>query len=358
MAALLAADPHNRYTMIYARRSQREVPAPLASNARLLELPLGPRWLARWQRWRLPLPLRALVGPWDLFHSPDFVLPRLGRGRTLVTVHDLSFLQTPQFAEPRLRAYLAKAVPAAVQQADLVLADSAQTKADLEALLGVPPAKVRVLHAACPSGLARVTDPKTLSEARQRLGLPPAYILSLGTLEPRKNFEGLIHAYAELLRAEPARPQHLVLVGRPGWLYQGIFRAVEETGLPDRVHILSDVTDADLPAVYSLADLFAFPSWYEGFGLPPLEAMACGVPVVASNRGSLGEVLGGGAEVVTPEDPAGIAESMARLLDDPARRAALVEAGLQQAAQFSWERSAGELLKLYRGLCDGRLGDA
>jgi len=355
--AALARDRANRYTLLHARAgadARRRFAQALPPHARLVQVPLSPRWFTLlFHRWGLPLPLAALVGPWDLYHSPDFVLPRLRGGKTLVTVHDLSFLRVPQFADPRLRRFLVRAVGRSVRQADGILADSAATRDDLVDLLGVPRERIRVVYAACDERFRRVEDPQVLAEARERLGLPRRYILSLGTLEPRKNFEGLIRAYADLLRLRPETEEDLVLVGRRGWMSEGIGRAIAETGLGERVHIRTDVADEDLPAVLSMATLFAFPSWYEGFGLPPLEAMACGVPVVASDRGSLREVLGNAACTVAPEDPEGIARAMAALLDDEPARRALAACGPVQAARFDWGRSAEALLDAYHRLACG-----
>jgi len=361
IGAALAEDRMNRYTLLHAR-ADGEATATLAArlppNARTLQVPLNPRWFTLlWYRWRLPMPLRSLAGSWDIYHSPNFVLPRLGGGRSIVTVHDLSFLRTPQFAEPRLRRYLTKAVPRAIQQADWVLADSAATKEDIEDLLNIPPSQVQVIYAACDASIHRVHDATLLQQTQRRLELPRPYILSLGTLEPRKNFEGLVHAYRLLMQARPDTRHHLVIVGRKGWLYEGIFHAIAETGLAERVHICTNVEDEDLSAVYSMADLFVFPSWYEGFGMPPLEAMACDVPVIASDRGSLPEVLGDAALYVNPEDIEGIARAMSRLLEGDEERDSLVQRGRKQVQQFSWERSAKELLALYQNLARPRAAD-
>jgi len=361
IGAVLAEDTVNRYTLLHARadgEATATLAASLPPNARTLQVPLSPRWFTLlWYRWRLPMPLRSLAGPWDIYHSPDFVLPRLGGGRSIVTVHDLSFLRTPQFAEPRLRRYLTKAVPRAMQQADRILADSAATKEDIEDLLDIPPSRIQVVHAACDAGIRRVRDATLLQQTQRRLELPRPYVLSLGTLEPRKNLEGLVHAYRLLLQALPDTRHHLVIVGHKGWLYEGIFHAIAETGLAEHVHICTNVEDEDLSAVYSMADLFVFPSWYEGFGMPPLEAMACDVPVIASDRGSLPEVLGDAALYVKPEDIEGIARAMSRLLEGDEERDALMQRGRKQVQRFSWQRSARELLALYQNLAQPRPAD-
>jgi len=170
-------------------------------------------------------------------------------------------------------------------------------------------------------------------------------VLSVGTLQPRKNFERLIEAHARLRASSKI---DLVIAGGPGWMYEGIFRRVEELELQGVVHFPGYVADEDLPALYSEADVFVFPSLYEGFGLPPLEAMACGTPVVTSNVSSLPEVVGDAALVVDPRDVGALAKAMEQVLGDASLRGAMVQRGLVQAQQFTWSRAAEQLLRVYQ----------
>ena len=317
------------------------------SNIQFRTLPITDDWLARlWHRLRLPIPVETITGHLDVFYSPDFVLPPTRRAtRTLLTVHDLSFLHCPQAFVPPLRRYLERVVPRSIARADLVLADSAHTRSDIVSLLGVPPNQVQVLY----SGVAPRFRPQAESGERKRLharyGLGEGpYVLSVGTLQPRKNYVRLIRAFADL---KPEVP--LVIAGGRGWLYQDIFAEAEKHG--DRVRILGFVDDADLPALYRSAVLFAFPSLYEGFGLPVLEAMACGVPVVCSNASSLPEVAGDAALLVDPLDTAGLAEAMARVLEDAGLRREMIARGIVQAARFTWGQAARQLLGTFDSLC-------
>jgi glycosyltransferase involved in cell wall biosynthesis len=315
-------------------------------NVHLRSIPLSDRWLSiLWHRLGIPLPVDLLTGPVDLFHSPDFTLPPLLRGKAIVTVHDLSFLRFPQGAEPNLRAYLERVVPRAVARADLVLADSQSTKDDLLELLAVEPAKVEVVYPGVEERFCPIEDQTFLERVGRRYNLPPHFVFSLGTLEPRKNLVRLIEAHSSLVTRHSSL--ELVIAGGKGWLYGGIFDQVEELGLEDEVRFLGFVPDDDLPALYNLADLFVFPSLYEGFGLPPLEAMACGTPVVTTNVSSLPEVVGGAGLMVPPEDVEGLAEAMERALGDRAWRGEAVQRGLAQARRFTWRAAAERLIELY-----------
>jgi len=308
-------------------------------------LPLSDDWLARlWHRLRLPIPVETITGSLDVFYSPDFVLPPTRRTtRALLTVHDLSFLHYPEAFVPALRRYLERVVPRSIARADLVLADSAHTRSDIVSLLGVPPDRVQVLYSGVPPGFRPQPELGEGERLRARYGLGDGrYVLSVGTLQPRKNYVRLIRAFANL-EPETVEPKtQLVIGGGRGWLYQDIFAEAERHG--DRVRILGFVDEADLPALYRNAALFAFPSLYEGFGLPVLEAMACGVPVVCSNASSLPEVAGDAALLVDPLDVDGLAEAMARALEDADLRRGMVARGVAQAARFTWEQAARQLV--------------
>jgi glycosyltransferase involved in cell wall biosynthesis len=332
---------------------QREIDHLRAScNLRLAvrTLPLSDDWLARlWHRLRLPIPVETITGPLDVFYSPDFVLPPVRRAtRTLLTVHDLSFLHYPEAFVLALRRYLERVVPRSVARADLVLADSAHTRSDIVSLLGVPPDRVHVLYSGVTPGFRPGPGLGEGERLRARYGLGDRrYVLSVGTLQPRKNYVRLMRAFAKL-KPDVEPETQLVIAGGRGWLYQDIFAEAERHG--DRVRILGFVDEADLPALYRNAALFAFPSLYEGFGLPVLEAMACGVPVVCANGSSLPEVAGDAALLVDPFDVDGLAEAMARVLKDPGLRRQMVARGAAQAARFTWARAARQLVGVFEDL--------
>jgi glycosyltransferase involved in cell wall biosynthesis len=238
-------------------------------------------------------------------------------------------------------------VPRAVSQAHHVLADSESTRNDLIELLAVSADKISVVPAGVEPRFRPVRDTVRLAEVRARYKLPQWFILSVGTLEPRKNFPRLISAYAQL-RRQTGLPHGLVIAGRPGWLYQEIYNRIVQEGLSEHVHLPGFVADGDLPALYTLADLFVFPSLYEGFGLPPLEAMACGTPVVVSDNSSLPEAVGVAALLINAEEVDAMADAMARVLGNANLRVRLADLGRAQAARFTWRAAAEKLLTVYQ----------
>ncbi len=361
--SLLSLDADNEYAIIAADGGATEpsLPGPgsdrrvaqwaqrISADRRVrpISLPVSDRMLAiLWHRLRLPLWVELACGPLNVFHSPDFTLPPVRHAKTVLTVHDLSFLRLPDTAHPKLRSYLERVVPRSVARADLVLADSENTRQDVIELLHVDPSRVLVIYPGVDQRMHRVDDNETLQAVRKRYALPEYFVLGVGTLQPRKNLERLLEAYASLCCSACAEHK-LVLVGREGWMSKPIFDRVRELQLQERVQFTGYVLDADLAAVYSLADLFVFPSLYEGFGLPPLEAMACGTPVVISNTSSLPEVAGDAALLVNPLDVVALAEGMRRALTDDGLRASMMERGLQRACLFDWAVSARKLLAAY-----------
>jgi len=355
VSALAEIDRDNEYLLVYAappRKARLSIPgAPNFSSRRI---PIPERALnILWHRLSLPFPVDLVTGPVDLFHSPDFVLPPVWRASTVLTVHDLAFLLRPECADARLRDYLEKTVPWSVARADFVLADSVNTQDDLICLLGVPPAKIEVVPGGVDPSFAPVRDPRILESVRQRISSGAPFILSVGMIEPRKNLVRLIEAF-EKAKTRGHLPHKLVLAGKRGWLSDGIYRRAASSPLAEDILFPGYVPDPELPALYSAADLFVFPSLYEGFGLPPLEAMACGTPVVTSTSASLPEVVGEAALVVDPEDSEELAEALTRPLEDWELRARMVASGLQQSRQFTWEASARKMLKVYQRLCASR----
>jgi glycosyltransferase involved in cell wall biosynthesis len=347
MRALLALPSDNSYSFFYASRNRVDKSNFQPPTSNLRRLPIHDKWLMRvWQRLQIPIPVELIVGKVDLFHSPDFTLPPTLPGvPTLLTVHDLSFVRDPESAWPSLRDFLNKAVPRSVKRATHVLADSVATKDDLIELFGTPAEKITVLHSGVAARFVPIRDQAEIDRVCAKYQLPRPFILSVGTLQPRKNYGRLIEAFAQLVAGRNA--WHLVIIGGKGWMYDTIFEQVKRSGLEGRVHFPGFVDEADLPALYSAADLFAYVSLYEGFGLPLLEAMACGTPVIGSNTSSLPEVIGEVGLQVDPRNVNDITNALQRMLVQAELRTRSIELGMERAKLFTWEKAARELLAIY-----------
>jgi glycosyltransferase involved in cell wall biosynthesis len=348
VAALLARDRTTEFVLLHAAPDQADqISLPNGPNVHDCRLRWPERWMTiLWHRLRAPVPVEWFTGPLDVFHAPDFVLPPVRRARRVVTVHDLAFLLYPDCADARLRDYLMSVVPRSVQSADFVVADSANTQNDVVCLLGADPGRTAVVPGGVESRF-RPAPEASVAELRRSMGLAKPFVLSIGMIEPRKNWQGLIRAYNHA-RARHDLPHQLVLAGARGWLWESIFEERERSPFRNDILFVGYVTDADLPTLYSAAEAFAFPSFYEGFGLPPLEAMACGTPVVVSDAASLPEVVGDAGLTVPADDVDALAEGLARVLLDDRLRASLRAAGLERAAGFTWEAAADRLLAIYR----------
>ena len=347
-AALARLDDGTDFRLLVAGAKRAQLPAPPGPNFSWRPTAITPRnWARLWHRARLPYPVEAITGRVSLFHATDFTLPPTLPGtRTLLTVHDLSFVRVPETASPPLKAYLDAVVPRSVRRADHVLADSEATRDDLIALYDTPADKITVLWSGVDARFAPGTSPAALQAVRDRYKLPTGrFLLSVGTVQPRKNYTRLIEALARLRRE--VHDLSLVIVGGKGWLEDPIYSALDQFGLREAVVFTGFADDADLPALYTLARAVALPSLYEGFGLPVLEAMACGTPVVTSNLSSLPEVAGDAALLVNPLDVDDLTAALQRLISDEALRATLRERGLARAATFTWERAARQLLGIY-----------
>lgn len=355
--AMLAQDSTNQYTLLTSGRPTRERPFPDAPNARGRSLIIPDRYLnILWYRWRLPISATFFTGHVDIYHGPDFVLPPLNGGvRKVVTVHDLAFLEHPEYAVPELAAYLKKVVPEAVAAADMIASVSQATSETLVKHFGTPHEKIRVVPGGIRPSLRRITDPMLLEATRHKYNLQRPLVLAVGTLEPRKNHLGLIKAFRQAMgsASKAARPAMLAIAGAPGWLYDETRQAVADMKLEKRVRFLGRVSDLDLQLLYSLADVFAFPSFFEGFGLPPIEAMACGAPVITSNTSSLPDVVGDAALLVNPHDSNEIARAITRVLEDEQLREKLRQKGYERARLSTWERSALAMLAIYQQLYEG-----
>lgn len=334
--ALAELDGPEEFVVLKARRAWRQ---RLGGESMLQRRCLTPPH-HRLERWLLPLELAAHTRP-ALLHSLDHVSPAWGAWRSVVTLHDLAFLLYPETHTSASRAYYAAAGESA-RRAQRVIAVSQRTASDAVRLLGLDPARVRVVHEA--AGPAFAPQPReALTPLAERLGFPPQqpYVLFVGTLEPRKNLPLLLDAFARLRNQLDA---HLVVVGARGWLDEPIAAARTQ----EAVHFAGWLDEHDLAVLYSHAGALALPSMYEGFGLPVLEAMACGAPVVSSNAGPLPEVAGGAAVLLPPEDPVLWARALVQVLTEPARATEMRSRGFVRAQAFSWRRSAEQTRDVYR----------
>lgn len=335
--ALETLDSANRYTVFHSRKT---------SDSLVTRFDHAALWTPahhRIERFALSLELaRFNLG---VLHSPDFIPPFRGARRHVITVHDLTFLHYPQYLTADSRRYYNDQIQAAVRHADHILADSEATKADLHAMLNVPADKVSV-HMLGVDESFRPLLKDDLAHFRQQLALPPDYILFVGTFEPRKNIIGLLDAYRLLLADMPDAPP-IVLAGKRGWLFDETLAHVEALSLGNRILWREDIPQEALPALYNMAHVLALPSFYEGFGLTALEAMACGTVTVVSNRSSLPEVVGDVGLQIDPDNPATIADALRHVLTDTAWGETMRQRGLERAAAFTWERTAQVALSVY-----------
>ena len=351
LAELRGLESPHRFTAFAPLSSP---PPELAPTGRFRVRPTA-AWTTRpalrvlWEQAMLPV---QTAGRFELLHGLAFAMPLLWPGRSVVTVFDLSFLRHPELFNPSNRWYLSLFTRLAVRRSDLVLTIAEHGRREVINLLGAAPDRVVTTYCGVDPRF-RPLPPNEVDAFRQARGLPERFVLYLGTLEPRKNVASLVRAYARLRADWPAAPP-LVLAGAPGWMYDDVFRSIEAHGLADRVMLPGFVDPDDQPLWYNAAAVFAYPSLYEGFGLPPLEAMACGVPVVVSNATSLPEVVGEAGLLVQPSDDEGLAVALRRLLEDSDLRRTLSEAGRERATRFSWRRMAEDTLRCYDRLASDR----
>ncbi len=340
---LALVDQHNCYTIHTTHGLDAQalgLPPRFAVHASRLPT-INPRIRIPWEQVLAPLLLRWHQA--DLFHGTLNVIPFACPVPGVVTIHDLAFIRFPQTFRAYNRTYLDFATRVSVRRAVRILAVSEHTRQEVVGLLGVPAERVVVTPNAARDHF-RPPDPPTLAAFRARHSLPERFILYVGTLEPRKNLTTLLEAYSQVVRHDPVP---LLIGGGKGWMYQPVFERLEALGLRDRVHFVGYIDEQDLPLWYAAARMFVFPSLYEGFGMPPLEAMACGTPVVTSNTSSLPEVVGEAGLMVAPTDADAMAGAMLRLLHDDGLHRHLREQGLRRARHFSWRTTAEQTLMAY-----------
>ncbi|WP_420642806.1 glycosyltransferase family 4 protein [Candidatus Leptofilum sp.] len=344
LPALAAIDKENQYSLFQMRRDGRShVPPPANFQRKNVLTPCHHRL----ERWTLGLEL--LPHRLDVLHSPDFIPPQWGGRRNVITVHDLNFIFYPQFLTRDSMAYYADQIERAVRVADHISADSHATRHDLIEQLRVPPEKITTVHLAANPLYERVYEDTAVTVTLQKHNLPRDFILFVGTLEPRKNLPFLIRAYDALLQ-EGDLEVPLVLVGGKGWLYEEVFTTIDELGLHEKVHHLTGIFDEQLAHLYHAAGVLVTPSHYEGFGLPALEAMHCGCPVIVSNRGSLPEVAGEAGMQLPLDDEVVWTDALRRVLTDNDLRQKMIERGYAQAKTFTWQNAAHMTLQIYESV--------
>ena len=345
--ALLRHAPDHEYIVF----SDRPLPADLRAHRRVTNRVFRLPPFTLWEQFGIPLV--AAGSRLDLFFGPAYGLPLLLPGTpSVLMIHDLGFRIVPETHLQKARGYYDIFLRPSLRRARRVITPSQSTAQDTHEILRVPRERIDVIYNAISPRFQPVDDPATLAALRTRYDLPERFILYLGTIEARKNLVRLIQAYARA-RAIRGIAEPLILAGSLGWLYEEVLSLPAKLGLQNDVRRLGFVDDADLPALLSAAHLFVYPSLYEGFGLPPIEAMACGTPVVASSAPSLPEVLGDAALCVDPRDVDALADALARGVSDEALRARLRAAGFTRAARYTAEAMATQTLQTFERAVKG-----
>ncbi len=294
---------------------------------------------------QVALPSKATKAHIDLLHQPAFSVPVLYPGRKVVTIHDvisLFYTDIPFFS----RQFYSKWMPFSYHFADHFITSSEHTRRDVMSRLNIPADKITVVYLAASEEYRHAVTRQELDRVARTYHLNAPYILNVGTINPRKNLEFLVRVFAEVKHNHHI-PHQLVITGKKGWHYDQLFKLVHDLGLTEDVIFTGYVEDGDKSALYHGADLFVFPSLYEGFGLPPLEAMSCGIPTISSNTSSLPEVIGEGGITLSPHDEALWVKAMTQVLTDKTLHTELGQKAKKQAKQFSWERCARETLAVY-----------
>ena len=310
----------------------------------ILNHPESASFRRRW--WALGLPFFLRQNSFDLFHGTNYEVPLWNRKRNVLTIHDLSVLLHPEYHEPHLVQRARRRLPLMIRSATRIIAVSESMKLEICEYLKLKPERVVVTQEA-PRKSFRPLSPSESVATTERLGIEPDFILTVGTIEPRKNLLTLVRALDQILRRTSLRPQ-LVIAGGEGWLMDDLYSFIESSGIGHRVRFIGYTSDDDLRALYSSCRVCVYPSFYEGFGLPPLEAMACGAPVITSRVPALEETVGKAAFLFNPVSVEELAAAIIQLWNSPERRLQLSQAGLQRAADFTWEKTANLTLEVYR----------
>jgi len=347
--ALAEIDSQNKYTLFVTRQEAVDRFRERWPNFTVTRTPPHTPLV------RIPLSLSVALRrkPVDVLHV-QFTAPPLAPCPLVVSIHDLSFEHLPQTFKRRSRLQLRWTVRSSARRANRILALSESARQDIIETYSIPPERVTAIPLAAPASYAPVTNTRELQRVRHTYGIEGDYILSVGSIQPRKNLTRLVRAFSRLHRERSGvKLPKLVLVGKKGWLYDETLSVIEESGLGKDILLTGYVSEADLPALYSGAICFVYASYFEGFGLPPLEAMKCGTPVLVGNQTSLPEVVGDAGLMINPFDEGEITSALAQLIDNPDLRDLLRVKGLKRATQFSWHETARRTLEVYEQVAGG-----
>lgn len=327
------------------------VTAPQSSGVELMEFEaIRTNRVLRilWELIWIPRRLKKM-GKGVIFHGPAYVLPRKLSCPSVLTVHDVISIEYPQFCQWQTNLYFKWLLARSIQHAGALVTPSHKVKEDLIRLFHTDPAKITVVPNGVHKRFKPIREEDTLEKVRSKYQLFGKFILFVGVLEPKKNISALLQAYADL-SPELQGSHRLVIVGKKGWKTSSIYKCVDQLNLQEKVVFPGFVDAEDLPAIYSLAEVFVFPSLYEGFGMPVLEAMACGTPVLLSNRGALPEISGGAGMMVDPDQRQEMSQALTQLLEQESIRESLIRKGLARAQHYSWESAAEQLCKVYQSI--------
>jgi len=342
LQGLVRCNQDDDFYVFQGRRHQEDLVAAPRFQRRTLWTP------AHHRLEQVTLPVEVSLSKVDIFHSPDFIPPFRGSFRSVITIHDLVFMLYPHFLTKEAARYYGQ-IDQAVRRSDAIIAVSEATKRDVERLLGVPEKRIKVIYEAASPFFRPMDRTDARSQLRGRFRLEKPFVLFVSTIEPRKNIPTLLKAFRHFVDSYGLDVQ-LVLAGAKGWLYEQVFEVVDQLKLEDHVRFLGRVSAQDLLLLYNGASALVAPSIYEGFGLTPLEAMACGTPVVVSNVSSLPEVVSDAGLLVDPNEPEDISVALRRVLTDTELRESLIAKGFKRASHFSWDKAAQETLELYHSL--------
>jgi glycosyltransferase involved in cell wall biosynthesis len=347
----LSALPTDHRFVVFAQRSGRKQFGALGSSnfEWVIEPDHSPAMRLVWEQIRLPR--LAAQFDLDLLHSLHYTRPFALPCASVVTFHDMTFFLFPELHTRSKRLFFPWAIRMSARRADALIAVSESTRRDALRILGLAPDKIVAIPNGISGDFRPVDDPALLEPCRQKYRLPGEFILFVGVIEPRKNLPLLLRAYASLATREspaglPDLPP-LVLVGQSGWMVADLLALIKQLGLEQKIQLTGYIPGQDLPIVYNLAQVFVYPSVYEGFGFPPLEAMACGTPVITTANSAMLDYVGDAGLLVPPKDERALSQAIETLLSNPMLQQRLSHEGRRRAAKFTWERTAIRTLEVY-----------